>query len=579
MRLISLTANKPSFRAVRFNETGMTLIVARQKHPESADATKTYNGVGKSLAITLIHFCLGSNKKPEFETAIPGWEFSLTFKIGPSTFVARRNTSMQEKIILNGAEMSLNKFKAEMEERVFSIPEEAEVLSFRTLLPRFIRPRKASYVSFYTIRPKEREYESLLCCGFLLGLDIRLIMEKCRLKKERDRIEELRGNLSKDTIFLEFFTGNKNVDIELIDLTEEIGRLERGVAGFQIAENYHDLESEADRTKWRLQEKKNSHTLLENAIENINTSLKTRPDISPEKLIRLYEEAKAKLPGSVVKEIGEVTEFHNKLIANRAKRLLRERKRLEAESLDLQVEIESLGKSLDSQLQFLNAHGALDEYTKVSNHLSDLRAKAQKIRDYKELLQKYSNEAQAMNIALSNETLKTTAYLTGSHPVLDGNFEMFRSLAKKFYPTKPAGLTVENNEGENQIRFNIGARIQDDASDGINEVKLFCFDMTLLLGRHNHLVEFVFHDSRLFSDIDARQRATLFRVARQLCDARDVQYIAAVNEDQLSPMRDQFSATEYKDLITDRITLELTDDSDTDKLLGVQVDMKHEGEE
>jgi uncharacterized protein YydD (DUF2326 family) len=579
MRLISLTANKPSFRTVQFNETGVTLIVARQKNPESADSTKTYNGVGKSLAITLIHFCLASNKKPEFETAIPGWEFTLTFKIGPKTFVSTRNTSSQDKILLNNEEMSLAKFKTGLQAELFSIPEHTEVLSFRTLLPRFVRPRKSSYVSFYTVRPKEREYESLLCCGFLLGLDTKLITEKCRLKKERDRIDELRGNLSKDTIFLEFFTGNKNVDIELIDLTEEIARLERELQNFQIAENYHDLEKQADQTKWQLQEKKNRRIILGNAVENINASLKTRPDIAPDKLVRLYEEARAKLPEAVVKEIGEVADFHNTLIANRTKRLMKEKSRLENEMTELQKAIDTLSKSLDAQLQFLNAHGALDEYTKLSNHLNDLKGKAQKIRDYKELLQKYSNEAQAMNIALSNETLKTTAYLKESHPVLDSNFEMFRSLAKKFYPTKPAGLTVENNEGENQIRFNISARIQDDASDGINEVKMFCFDLTLLLGRHNHKVDFVFHDSRLFSDIDARQRAILFKTACELSKTRGVQYVASVNEDQLVSMRDQFSESEYKEVITDKVTLELTDDSDAEKLLGIQVDMKHEGED
>jgi len=579
MRLISLRANKSSFRSVQFNETGMTLIVARQKNPESSDATKTYNGVGKSLVITLIHFCLGSSKKPAFEAAIPGWEFSLTFKIGPKTFVSTRNTSTQDRIFLNDEEMNLTKFKTTLEEQVFSIPPEAEVLSFRTLLPRFVRPRKASYVSFYTVRPKEREYESLLCCGFLLGLDIKLIAEKYRLKRERDRIEELRGNLSKDTIFLEFFTGNRNVDIELIDLTEEITRLERQLENFQIAENYHDLEKQADTTKWQLQAKRNRCTLLGNTVDNINSSLKTRPDIAPEKLVRLYEEAMVKLSEAVVKEIGEVADFHNTLIANRRKRLVKERTRLETEIVEVQKEIDALSKSLDSQLQFLNAHGALDEYTKLSNHLNDRRGKAQKIRDYKELLQKYSNEAQATNIALSNETLKTTAYLKESHPVLDGNFEMFRSLAKKFYPTKPAGLTVENNEKENQIRFDISARIQDDASDGINEVKMFCFDLTILLGHHNHSVDFVFHDSRLFSDIDARQRAILFKVAFELSKMRGIQYIASVNEDQIAAMRAHFSDSEYQEVITEKVTLALTDDSDAEKLLGIQVDMRHEGED
>jgi hypothetical protein len=44
-------------------------------------------------------------------------------------------------------------------------------------------------------------------------------------------------------------------------------------------------------------------------------------------------------------------------------------------------------------------------------------------------------------------------------------------------------------------------------------------------------------------------------------------------------MKSHFNDAEYKETISDRITLELTDESDAEKLLGIQVDMKHEGEE
>ena len=62
MRLIKLSANKDSFKTIKFNPTGLTIIVgAKSKGGE------TYNGVGKSLVIELLHFCLGSSKNPEFE--------------------------------------------------------------------------------------------------------------------------------------------------------------------------------------------------------------------------------------------------------------------------------------------------------------------------------------------------------------------------------------------------------------------------------------------------------------------------------------------------------------------------------
>jgi len=576
MRLISLTANKKSFRPIYFSRAGLSLIVGKQKTPEIFDPGKTYNGVGKSLAIYLIHFCLGSNKNDNLEKAIPDWEFTLKFELNGKEYISTRDTSTQDKIYLNGEEMTVRKFCAALENKVFAIPAPISYLKFRPLLSRFIRPRKESYISFDSIRSRENPYEKLLCNAFLLGIEIDLITEKHRLKLERDRIKTFRENLNEDSVFLEFFTENKNVEIELKDLDDKINQLTRDLKAFQVAENYYEIQKKADETKRALQAMKNNGVIITNAIENINISLEARPDLPLEKLVKIYNEAKAVLPESVIKGMEEVAEFHNKLISNRVKRLTAEKTRLERELKSLRKDIASLSRTLDSQLQFLATYGALDEFVELSNYLSDLKAKAQKLRDYKALLERYSDETQEINIALSNETKRANTYLKEAKNLLDENLERFRSFSRRFYPDKPGGLTVKNNEGDNQIRFDIEARIQDDASDGINEVKIFCFDMTLLMGRHNHNIEFLFHDSRLFSDIDPRQRATLFKIAYECTHKGEVQYIATVNEDQITSMRDQFTDEEFNQIIQNNIVLELTDDSPSSKLLGIQVDMQYD---
>lgn len=61
MKLKSLTANQPSFHPVVFKE-GVNIIVGKNALPQGENDGKTYNGVGKSLVLHLIHFCLGSKK-------------------------------------------------------------------------------------------------------------------------------------------------------------------------------------------------------------------------------------------------------------------------------------------------------------------------------------------------------------------------------------------------------------------------------------------------------------------------------------------------------------------------------------
>lgn len=91
MRLIELRANKKSFHNVSFNPNGITVIAAIK---ETQDQRKTYNSVGKSLTIALIHFCLGSNSNKEYEK-LEDWIFTLDFEIENEKFTAVRSTKNQ----------------------------------------------------------------------------------------------------------------------------------------------------------------------------------------------------------------------------------------------------------------------------------------------------------------------------------------------------------------------------------------------------------------------------------------------------------------------------------------------------
>ena len=164
MRLISLTANQKSFRPVHFNPTGLSFITAVQKNPGESDSGKSYNGVGKSLLTALIHFCLGAGKQgyKSFQEKLPEWAFTLTFTIEGRTYTATRSLENIDTILLNKEELTVSKFNSKMESLCFEIPEEAKFLSFRSLLPFFIRPKRESYVSYHRPSKTGSDYQALL---------------------------------------------------------------------------------------------------------------------------------------------------------------------------------------------------------------------------------------------------------------------------------------------------------------------------------------------------------------------------------------------------------------------------------
>ena len=576
MQLIKVYSNQASFRTVEFNRTGLSFVIAKQKNPGTSEKGKTYNGVGKSLLVRIIHFCLGAGVKDykSFCEKLPGWEFFVDFEIGLNKYTARRGTVEPGKIFLNNnEELSITKFNTKMNTLCFDIPNGISFLSFRSLIPFFIRPKKESYIAYNKPAKTGSDYQALLYNVFLLGLDVFLTQKKYNIRKEQERIKKLEKNFKEDSLLRDFFTGNKDVALTLIDIEERIKRLDGDLSNFRVAEDYNEVQIEADEVENELFTLNNSVIMLQNNIENISKSLKFSPDMNKETIKTIYSESKIYFPENTTKTLDELENFYVKLISNSKRRLLEQQNKLKLEQQNKQADVEGLRKELDKLMQYLGEHQALDLFVSISNKSAELKAERDSLKKYQELQSEYKmKERQAeKNLLELNEV--TENYLKEIESDTIELRDYFRSLSKIFYPNSVAGITIDSNDGDNQLRFNIDARIESDASDGINNVKIFCYDLTLLFKGHNHKINFVFHDSRLFDGTDERQKTDIFKTVYQRFAGIDKQYIATVNQNQLDEIKKYITDEEYKNLITQNTVLTLTDELDSEKLLGIKVDL------
>ena len=421
------------------------------------------------------------------------------------------------------------------------------------------------------------EYDSLIRNALLLGIDVHLIALKSKIRDEINALQTLRKNFKTDPLIREFYSGGKDSDIHLSHLERKISELEKNRDEFIVAEDYYDIQQEADSLSESAEKIKNNIFILRSAIVNIDGSIKEQPDLSVERIKNLYNELLQQFKPEALKRLDEVSEFHKKLLENRISRLSQEKIRILGDLESEEKSLKSKQTDLDSKLQLLGKTRALDQYTAIVNQIADLTTQLQKLKDYNSLSIELSNKEANLELQMSEEIIKTNNYLEETKDEREGNFEVFKEYANRFYPNSPAGITLHNNEGKkNKIRFNFDVRIENDSSDGINEARIFCYDMTLLSLQENHRINFIFHDSRLYSNMDVRQRAELFRIASETTRRNDLQYIATLNPDQISGMSEDFSPEEYKSLIQDNIVLELKDDSPESKLLGIQVDMHYD---
>lgn len=574
MKLVRLDCDKSSFHSIHFKD-GLNLVVGRKTNEDDKNTKNTYNGVGKSLIVYLIHFCLGSNKIVAFEKNIPGWNFELEFEIDNRKYRTRRNTTKQSEIYLNNEKYTLKKFREVMMELNFSIKGVYKNLTFNSLFPRFIRRDRESYNKFSQFVIKEQDYATVLNNSFLLGLDIDLVEEKKKLRDFQTNTEKLKKSLENDPVLKEHFSHKSDTEIEIIDLEEHINSLQEELNKFKIANNYDEIEKETDKLAVEIKKLSNERTLVNNDVINIRKSLELKPEISTDKIISFYNAVKVEVPEMVSKKVQESINFHNGLIDKRNQRLHKELKKSKLRLDGLEKEIILKGSLLDKNMGYLDTHGALEEYSSLNKMLNEEIQKLEKLKEYQKIMKSYNKKLLEIKTEYGSKSIETQEYIEYQKEWIESIKSLFRELTKEFYD-KGSGIKIESNDGENTIRYNIDVRIQDDSSDGVNEVKIFCFDLMLLFLQANHNMKFIFHDSRLYSNMDPRQRGTVFKIVDKRMKDTEFQYIATVNEDQLTSFKELYTSDEYINIIEKNVILELTDESEASKLLGIQVDMKYE---
>lgn len=571
MKLISLTANKQSFHPVIFKE-GINIIVGKQAVSQNENDGNTYNGVGKSLAIHLVHFCLGSNAINSFSQKLSNWEFTLRFFIGADEYYSKRNTDEQDKIELNGEILKLSEFRKRMFGLCFDAEDDIRYLTWNTLFSRFARRYRTCYASFDGFMPKETDYSKLLNNCYLLGLDTGLIIKKKELREKQNASIATEKAIKNDPVFRQYYLGKHDAEIDVADLQYRISELVKTIDTFKISNNYHEIEVEADEKSYQKKQYENRRVIISNNIKNIEEALQETATVKDENLLKVYEAANVEIPDMVKRNIDDVLRFHRDLIENRNDRLRRELNRYKADLKEIDSQIAELGLQMDELLDFLNTHGALEEYVALTKQLTSLQNELNRIEEYQKILKTYKDTILDIKTEFISQDKDTDSYLEEINQKLISLMNQYSSFAKRFYPKKRSGLSIRNNSGENMLRFSLDARIEDDSSDGVNEVRIFCFDLLILLNAVSS-IRFLMHDSRIFANMDPRQREVVFRILNDVCKTNDIQYICSINEDAMLSVKALMSEDDYNSIISDNIILELKDDAPESKLLGVQVDI------
>lgn len=562
MRIISLTCDQPSFHPVIFNPAGLTLIIG----DSSKEKEGSSNGVGKTLALGLVHHCLGAKADKTLAAAVPDWWFTLLFSFQGYEYRISR-TGNGKKILLNEKNISLAKLREWLNcSRIFTLEEDIPLISFRSLFKRFARYAREDCLS--PIRTnKESDFDALLRTQYLLGLDCSLAVSKRKNKVEFDQIGKALKNWQHDDVLKDMFRAGAQPKLRAEWLDREIPRLKRDLEKFQVAENYRSLEAEAAELTKSIRSLEKDKSIISFQLESIEKTLTEHPDISRQDLLNLYSGLQQIFKPEALAHFESVEHFHSSLSINRRTRLENDKLKLLGRWKDLSRKIEEHSEQRDKKLHSLQGKRALDEYAAIAKQLAEFEEERERLGDFLNFSSNLHEKAQKIRERRVEEDRLATKYTT-NNPI-ENHDERFKDFAEIMYPRVPSGIVLEPNTGDNQLRYDLTVQIEGDDSDGINAAKIICFDWLIFMNGAHHNIEMLWHDNRLFADIDPQARGRWFSFVINELRKSGKQYIASLNTENYEAMKANMSP-EIRQSIEQSVVLTLHGDKASNKLLGIQ---------
>ena len=577
----SITADSGSFRTVRF-EPGLNIVVA-DRH-RAATKKDTRNGVGKSLLIDIVHYCLGSNRLtngPQ-RKSLSGWNFRIDLSVGGHQLTAARSVDEPGQVVIAGdlpeglerarpappvgsgkRALPVVDWRRHLGTELFDLPETAEVPSsptFRTLASYLLRRHPGAYLSPLTCFARQPALDRNLQVSYLLGMNWEYGIRSAAIQTKEKSLRDLRSALKAGVV--EGMSGNMGeLEARRVQLEQAVDASGLALRNFKVHPQYEAVQDEADRLTEEL------HRLTNRNLEDRSTLARYRESVEEEEpppalsLERLYEEAGVVFPDTLKQTLAEARSFHRTIVANRREFLAAAIDRKEQQIAERENTIEELTNDRATVLQVLETHGALDEYTALQERHVELRERLEAVKMQIRNVERLRTEQEALDTKWSAIKRSAKADYDERRAIREAAVRWFNENSQALYRS-PGTLIMDVGDRGYDYR----AEIDRSRSEGIERMQIFCFDLTVLqlqkrLGRG---MDFLIHDSLMFDPVDTRQRARALERAHRVTSEIGAQYICALNSDMI-PEKDFSEGFDYEQFIR----LRLSDESPEGRLLGI----------
>lgn len=583
----SIKSNNPKFKPVIFH-SGFNVVLADRNSSDDSDDKQTRNGAGKTTLIEIMHFCLGSKvtKNSVFKNEnLKGWSFILELDIGEKTYKIERYTDSPNKMYIDGdisyltfdckydkklkrhyvAPTNFNKAMLEEFYGILATEKNTEYIpSFRELISYAIRKNVDGYKSAFEFFSRQKASSIQICNAFFLNLSLEYAGQFQRLKEKKKGIDNYKNAAKLGVV------GSLNLNIgelstEVITRQKDIDNIKEQLDAFQIHPQYEDISKEANLLTSEIHLLTNTLVLRQQLLERYEKSYaKEEPELPIDDIQKIYAEAGVLFPDSVIHPLSNVIDFHKTIVANRTDYLRNEISSLKKEINEITNKIKTLSTQRSEKMKILETHGALAEYVLIQDRYTEAK---QLLEDAKKRLEsaEYIEDSKS-RLKIENQELliKSRQDYNERIKIREQAISLFKANTEFLYPESGI-LTIDLKE----TGYAFGVEIKSSRSQGVNYMKVFCYDMVLSeLGRaKNRYPDFLVHDSTIFDGVDERQVARALMLAQLKCEKLGYQYICLINSDMVPY---QEFDDEFTSQFNNNIILKISDNRENGGLLGIR---------
>jgi uncharacterized protein YydD (DUF2326 family) len=577
--ILRVWSDLDTFREVSF-QSGLNMVLADKT--DDSEETESTNGLGKTMLIRIIHFCLGSDLARDKALSHPklkGVTFGLDLLYEGSEVSASRNTAAPLSIhvsprLIDG--LSIEVERATPKRATISLDAWKDVLTrrfvpgaavggstptFREIALYLIRLGKPAFADPTIAFQGQSGASKRLTTSYLLGLNWAAQKKLQDLLDTRKRVGETIQALKE----AESSANDKSIgdlDAERVALEATVSAKRSEVEGFKVREDYRDLERHLGDVDLQLHELVNENYSDRRLLDHYQESAEELPEADPNKPISILKKAGAIFNPQTLKTLNEIASFHAEVHKNRKAFLQGEISRLK-EAINVRGNaISSLSNEKTRVLGVLKSSGALEtlielqrSYTEQTSRLEALKARISERRRFD-----LRKEEIAVEVSQARALMKRDA--DDRAETIDEARRLFSEFTKFLYG-KPGGLAVDISTNGYKLTFTIDR----SGSDGVDQMVVFCFDLTVATLRARRSGGFVslVHDSSLFADVDPRQYGLALQLAEKKSKAEGFQYICCLNSGTLPMMH--LGELDFSNFVR----LRLTDHSEDGRLLGMQL--------